>query len=262
MAIKMQAARFELKYIINEEKMKGIRRYLKGRLTIDEHDDPDNPQGYTVCSLYCDSPTFKLYDQTFQGHKNRFKLRIRFYDNNPNGPAFLEIKRRETDIIRKKRTAVTKRGALQILKGAYPSPSMLYPKGGNLDALNRFCNLARSLDARGAAYIVYTREAYVSPDSDHVRVTFDRDLYGGFYYPGEELYCPADGVRPTVGGIVLELKFTDRFPTWMHELVQIFQLERTSVPKYCLCVESMELLRTGLPTRPSTAIQMRAAKAI
>jgi hypothetical protein len=123
---------------------------------------------------------------------------------------------------------------------------MLYRKGGNLDALNRFCNLSKSIDARGAAYVVYTREAYVSPDSDQVRVTFDRDLYGGLYYPGEELYVPADGIRPEKG-IVLELKFTDRFPTWMHELVQIFQLERTSYPKYCYCVEELGLLNSGLP---------------
>jgi hypothetical protein len=32
--------------------------------------------------------------------------------------------------------------------------------------------------------------------------------------------------------VVLELKFTGRFPNWMHELVQVFGLEPCSAAKY------------------------------
>ena len=53
----------------------------------------------TITSLYLDSSALHLYRQTVQGIKNRFKLRIRFYDDNPGNPAFLEIKRRVTDVI-------------------------------------------------------------------------------------------------------------------------------------------------------------------
>ena len=66
------------------------------------------PQGnsYRICSLYIDSPQLFLYNQTVLGEKNRFKLRIRFYDDDPAHPAFLEIKRRVTDVILKE----TRRG--------------------------------------------------------------------------------------------------------------------------------------------------------
>ncbi len=137
----LQARRFEMKYLITESSADAIRDYLRGPLTLDEHDDPNNPQGYAVCSLYLDSPQLTLYDQTIKGHKNRFKLRIRFYDNDPDGPAFLEIKRRENEVIRKQRATVTRDAALRILKGAWPSPSMLYKRGREMEALEQFCNL-------------------------------------------------------------------------------------------------------------------------
>ncbi len=247
MAIRMQAARFEMKYLVNDAQVEGIRRYLRGRLVLDENNDPNDLSGYTVCSLYLDGPRFQLYNQTMQGSKNRFKLRIRLYDNNPDAPAFLEIKRRETDIIKKKRAAIKKKAALQILQGAHPSTTMLFKKNGDMDALDRFCRLTRNIDADGAAYVVYKREAYVSPGSDHIRVTFDRELYGGYYRTGSELMVPETGVYPKWSGCVLEMKFTDRFPDWMHEVAQIFSLQRTSVPKYVMCVDALGVLEGGGP---------------
>ena len=50
------------------------------------------PEGYHVHSLYLDSPAYELYHETTEGVKNRFKLRMRFYDDSPEAPVFLEIK--------------------------------------------------------------------------------------------------------------------------------------------------------------------------
>lgn len=247
MAIRMQAARFEMKYLVDSFQVEGIRRYLRGRLVLDENNDPNDLTGYTVCSLYLDGPKFQLYNQTMQGQKNRFKLRIRLYDNNPDAPAFLEIKRRETDIIKKKRAAIKKKAALQIMQGAHPSPTMLFKKNGDMDSLDRFCRLTRNIDAGGAVYVTYKREAYVSPGSDHVRVTFDRELFGGYYRTGSELMVPESGVAPRWSGCVLEMKFTDRFPDWMNEVAQIFGLQRISVPKYVMCVDALGILEGGAP---------------
>ena len=251
MSQKMQSRRFEFKYVISESVANAVREYLRGHLTLDEHDDPDNPLGYVGCSLYLDNPQLTLYTQTLHGHKNRFKLRIRFYDDNDEGPAFLEVKRRENFVIRKKRATVTREAALQIIKGAWASPSMLYKPGVGLDALESFCNLSKSINADGCAYVLYRREAYVCPASDQYRVTFDRGLVGGTYSPGSKLQIPVTGSAPEVGGVVLELKFTDRFPEWMHDLTETFNLQRTSVPKYCLCVESLNISRQGWVRKPT-----------
>lgn len=70
-------------------------------------------------------------------------------------------------------------------------------------------------------------------------MTFDRQLLAGRYRQGDALEWPTDGLRPDVGGVILELKFTDRFPDWMREMVQAFNLQRTSVPKYIHCVNEI-----------------------
>lgn len=130
-----------------------------------------------------------------------------------------------------------------VLAGYPASPSYLFgnkaPSTKTLDALDEFCLLRDRIGAAGCTYVYYHRQAYVSPDSNSVRVTFDRQLEGGIYVPGTDLAIPRDSARPKLEGVVLELKFTDRFPMWMEQLCEDFNLKRTSVPKYVQCVDAL-----------------------
>lgn len=238
----LQASRFELKYIVDERTAAGVADFVQNHLEPDKFARPEEGNSYPLTSLYMDSPSLLLYGQTLQGMKNRFKLRVRFYDNDQNKPAFMEIKRRVTDVICKERAMVTKEGVFKMLQGEGPSRSFLTKDDGSPLAtkpLLNFCNLWDSIGAYGCVYVSYTREAYVSPNSNAVRVTFDRQLFGTPYERGTPLHYPATGAYPSVGGVILELKFTDRFPAWMHDLVQIFNLQRTSVPKYIHCINTL-----------------------
>ncbi|HYW79741.1 MAG TPA: polyphosphate polymerase domain-containing protein [Thermoguttaceae bacterium] len=241
----LQASRFELKYIVDERCAAGVRDFVRSYLEPDEFADPDNGNSYRISSLYLDNSELFLYRQTLVGEKNRFKLRIRFYDDNPNGPAFLEIKRRVTDVILKEREKVTREGVLHLLSGKSPDPSWVMAKTGDPSAgkaLLNFRNLSDDLQAAGAIYVSYQREAYVSPNSNSIRVTFDRQLLGSPYEQGSMLSLPSEGARPRIGNgdnVILELKFTDRFPMWMRELALAFNLNRTSVPKYVHCIDTM-----------------------
>jgi hypothetical protein len=241
---RLQASRFELKYVIDEECALGVRSFVSSHLDADEHTKLTENNSYAVNSLYLDSPDLTLFRQTACGVKNRFKLRIRFYDGNADHPAFLEIKRRVTDVICKERAAITREGAACLVDGGLPDSSCLVgtngdPKSGS--ALQNFCGLYESIGARACIYVSYMREAYVSPDSDQVRVTFDRELRGAPFERAAGFVPPEAGTMPDVGGVILELKFTDRFPAWMRELAQAFNLQRRSVPKYNMCIEAMGL---------------------
>jgi SPX domain protein involved in polyphosphate accumulation len=248
----LQTSRYELKYIINEERAAGIRDFVRPYLVTDAYADPNNGNAYPVHSLYMDSAGLVLFRQTLQGLKNRFKLRIRFYDGNPDSPVFLEIKSRTTDVIRKQRAALTREGVREFLDGFRPSPSHLITGNGSakaLSALNEFVNLRDAIRAIPAVYVSYTREAYVSPESNRIRVTFDRELSGAAFDPETAFHLPTSSARPKIGGVILELKFTDRFPNWMHEMVGAFCLHRTSMPKYIECIRSMGVVavrRDGL----------------
>ena len=108
-----------------------------------------------------------------------------------------------------------------------------------LDALRNFCELRDRIRATGSVFVSYQRHAYMVPNSDKVRVTFDRELESRPYRDGGGLAMPAKGRKPQVGGVVFELKFTDQFPAWMRELVWAFNLQRVSVPKYVKCLSVM-----------------------
>jgi len=237
----MQASRFELKYIIDEKRAQAISDYVLSYLVPDEH-SAGTDVGYPVWSLYLDTPTLTLYRQTIQGLKNRFKLRIRFYNDDPDGPAFLEIKRRVTDVICKERAGLTRDAVEYLLAGNRPDASMLFKESNSaIGALQNFTRLRDITGAVGMTYVSYMREAYVSPNSNSVRVTFDRQLRGNAYKQGERLGTQPAGVSPDMGGVILELKFTDRFPAWMHDIARTFNLQRGSAAKYCECVESLGL---------------------
>ena len=241
----MQASRFELKYVIDERRAGGIRDFVRGYLEPDEYADPAKGNSYRISSLYMDSPKLALYNQTVAGEKNRFKLRIRFYDNDPTHPAFLEIKRRVTDVILKERAAVTREGVLKLLAGCPLDASWLAKKNGDAKAgkaLLNFRSLCDSISAVGVIYVSYQREAYVTRENNSIRVTFDRQLLAGPYVQGTGLSWPTDGARPEIGNgdrVILEVKFTDRFPAWMHDMAQAFDLQRRSAPKYVYCIDTM-----------------------
>jgi hypothetical protein len=116
----LQANRFELKYIISEECAAGIRDFVRSYLVPDEF-NPAAGGGYQVNSVYLDSPALTLCNATVQGHKNRFKLRIRFYDDAPSSSVFFEIKRRVNDAILKERARVHRHAVARLLSGHWPA---------------------------------------------------------------------------------------------------------------------------------------------
>ncbi len=75
---KLQASRFEFKYVIDEGLAIRVRHFLGTNLEPDEHTQLSADNSYPVHSLYLDSPDLALFKQTAHGIKNRFKLRIRF----------------------------------------------------------------------------------------------------------------------------------------------------------------------------------------
>ncbi|HEX2474153.1 MAG TPA: VTC domain-containing protein, partial [Lacipirellulaceae bacterium] len=93
--------RYERKFVVPEHAADAIRHFVEAYLPLDEHMLPGEQLGYRVCSLYLDTPSYALYRQSCDGIKNRYKLRVRFYDTNEDGPAFLEIKQRTTETVHK-----------------------------------------------------------------------------------------------------------------------------------------------------------------
>jgi len=231
---RMQAQRFERKYFISGPQVAPLREFISGYLELDEFSQGREDHSYPVHSLYLDSAELLTYWATVHCEKKRFKLRVRYYDDKPESPLFFEIKRRENECILKQRGMVHRSAGALLLAGQLPAPEFLVSdKPQHLAALQRFCYLMQRLNAGPLVHVAYLREAWVSPHGNSVRVTIDRAVRGE---PRREAVFRTEmnhPVFPFGKQLVLELKFTDRFPDWFADLVRHFNLLQTGAPKYC-----------------------------
>ena len=86
----LQLQRFELKYVVPESTALKVRDFVRSYLIIDEYGDGQPDFSYPVHSLYLDSDLLTIYWGTINGNKNRFKLRLRFYEDAPRAPVFFD----------------------------------------------------------------------------------------------------------------------------------------------------------------------------
>src|SRR5512146_1969188 len=108
---RMQRQRFELKYLLDESTALNQREYFQTYLEFDEASVGKPNFSYRVNSLYLDSDKLYTFWDWVNSNRNRFKLRMRFYDSRPETPVFLEIKRRVHGCILKQRCAIAKEAA-------------------------------------------------------------------------------------------------------------------------------------------------------
>src|SRR5882672_12799942 len=114
---RMQQSRFELKYLIPEDTALKVRDFVRCYLDFDEYSVGKPNYSYPVHSLYLDSDDLKLYWDTINGDKNRFKLRLRYYSTNADTPVFFEIKRRMNNCILKQRGGIPQDSINHLLSG-------------------------------------------------------------------------------------------------------------------------------------------------
>ena len=230
---RLQPQRQELKYLIKEDLVPYLREFVASYLELDDFSVGKPNNSYQIHSVYFDSDLLFCHRATVNGDKNRFKLRFRYYDGAPDAPVFCEIKQRVDNCILKKRCAVRRESVPLIVAGQIPTMDQLITREArHLAALHRFNELMLWLNARPRLHNHYQREAWVSPHDNSIRVTLDRQVRVEPYF-GDQAVIPM--VRPNAGYsefVILELKFTGRFPNWFNMLVSRFHLMRAAAMKY------------------------------
>lgn len=230
---KMQLQRWELKYVIPEELALSVRDFVSSYLEIDEYGAGRPNLSYTIHNLYLDSDQLAIYWGTINGDKNRYKLRLRFYEDNAHAPIFFEIKRRMNDAIIKQRGGVKRPAVDAVLQGHLPAPTELVSGDPRqLVAVQRFVELMMQHQAKPKAHVTYLREAWISPQDNSVRVTMDREVYIAPEFVTRFSETMDNPTRVFGDLVILELKFTGRFPGWFKELVRVYGLRQGSASKY------------------------------
>ncbi len=239
-------SRFELKYLIPSSDVPALRRYIAPFVHPDPYAAVRPDHTYEISSLYLDTPDLLLCHMTHQGIKNRFKLRIRCYCDDPAAPVFFEVKRRVNKTISKRRARMSRAEACRALTAVFahdgPGVAATSPEAQD------FLGLVAALEARPVCRVRYRREAYEATSGAPLRITFD---YAVEHLKTDafELSMNGPGWRSSgIEPVILEVKYTNAFAPWLGDFVQRFDLAPLSVAKYVLSVERL------LPRRASTPL--------
>lgn len=233
--------RYELKYHITESMAAAIARYISSYLQVDRYCKLQRRGDYPIVSLYLDSVDMQLCMESLRGHKNRVKLRVRSYTDEPEYPRFFEIKRRLNAVIMKGRARVMDQDVPSLLAGL-PLPPQKFK--ADVETINQFQLYINSIRARPTVLVRYMRQAFEGDSNNRVRVTFDRELaYKITNRPEVRLGGPGWQRNPfNINGVILEIKFTGHFPMWLSEMAKYFNLRQRSISKYASSIaDSCEL---------------------
>lgn len=230
--------RYELKFIIPNELVSSLVKYVSTYCKMDTHSKKYNDGFYPINSLYLDTYNYKFLKKKLSNVSNRYNIRIRSYGDTPKPPYFFEVKQRNSIFMYKNRTMINKKNWNSLFDN-FSSDYIFNQKEINDPNMKLFLMNVFLNNAAPKILIRYKRLAYISDINEYARVTFDRDLcykleneyifdinesnmvyFGGFY--------------PTAvnGNTILELKCRNDIPIWMMDMIRIFNLTRNAFSKY------------------------------
>jgi hypothetical protein len=232
--------RYERKYLLPDRIAVAVRDALRPHLDMDSHTPAGQVRGYQVYSLYFDNSGLDLYLHTRRRLPNRFKLRVRFYDRDAQGAAYVEVKEKSGGMVHKRRYRADKSLVDAMVRDpACEAIEHALGNGARGTALEEFCRRAREIGAGPKLFLQYEREAYNSKEAPHVRVTFDRRIKTMPSNTAAGLAMPTLGTN--IGGlnVLLEIKYAGEAPEWLTKVVTDFRLRRASFSKFA---ESVDVL--------------------
>ena len=232
--------RSEYKYLVPNEVLPELRARIAPFVHLDRHGQGFEERGYTVRSIYLDTPSLRYYHEKEAGINVRRKLRVRGYnDCKDTGWVFLEIKRKVGDKVKKNRAPVFFRDLTPLFATGdverYIQTSGHFPRA--YDDAQRFFYHVYRYNLRPTHLTVYEREAFLGRFDATLRVTFDRNLRGGFYPSLGDIYREAGSRYVFPGHFIVEVKYNTRFPAWLRPILGRYSLRRRALSKYCRCAE-------------------------
>ncbi len=218
--------RYEIKYLVPTREVPGLRAALGEYVEADRHGDPE--WGYSVYSVYWDSPTFIHFWEKVEGLKVRRKIRVRRYVGSDD--VYLEVKQRVDRTQQKRRLRLSAADAREQLL----SSSGMAAADPVLQEVWLLCQRHR-LAPRCA--IRYRRRAFLGRYEPTLRVNFDNRIQ--YRMTGFDLVTPFDAGRAVIDPrtTVMEVKFTGRVPLWLTKTIGRLGLPMVRMSKYCSAVD-------------------------
>lgn len=226
----MNTLRYELKYEISAAVLPLLRCRLRAVMQQDRH---CGPSGYHIRSLYFDDPDRSAYLDKIDGHPERSKLRLRYYNLDPSY-IVLENKEKLGNLTRKTGQIVSLPTAAALAAG---TPALCTEKSGPV--LDTYFSRGGAAGLRPAVMVDYRRTAFVYSVSN-VRITLDEDICSGLYH--KDLFDTQCVRIPVLdpGRAVLEVKFDRFLPTHLSAALADIPMVRLAISKYVKCLDVLD----------------------
>lgn len=240
---KPEGGRWELKYLLPVSAREELFRVAGASIQPDPHGQvlPElGTRGYSVHSIYFDTPSLTDYTERLECRNVRVRLRIRTYGKpGDKAPVYLEDKRKFDKWVMKQRVKVG--DADTWIASGDPKPWVTYGNqvtGKKALVVRHFLRRVEEEGRIPVSTVHYVRETFVDrdPTDSEVRLTMDHYVSSttnpgpvGFYTPADQLLVPE-------GYMVLELKFNQTQPGWMRKLVRALHLQCEPISKFGLSV--------------------------
>jgi hypothetical protein len=232
--------RLEYKYLIPVSKFEQIKREMLPYLKLDEYADQKDKKEYTVRSIYFDNPKWQYYIDKIEGLKVRKKLRVRGYnDSFGESIIFLEIKRKNQGFISKNRSPLLYSDLTKILETGNTKEYILNSgsNGRSLHDAEKFLFHYTNNHLSPTILITYEREPFFCKFDKKLRITFDKNLRF-LSFPGYDDLFEEDHLQKVLTNkVIIEIKFTCSFPSWLQNILTRYNLQRRPVSKYTICID-------------------------
>lgn len=206
--------------MLNTAQYETVLRLLDGRMRPDEYGRS------LVCSLYYDTPDFRLIRTSMQKPRYKEKLRLRTYGvPTADTLAFAEIKKKYKGIVYKRRVMLPYSDAMSWLSGERGAPD-----GGQI---SREIDYMKGYYApiSPACVLCYDRVAYYSDQDEGLRVTFDENIR--YRFTDLDLTLGDSGEYLThEGQYMMEIKIPGGMPLWLARGLSEARIFPTSYSKY------------------------------
>lgn len=218
--------RYEKKYLLNEAQYQKMRALLQERMIPDRYNR--DGKKYTISNIYFDTKEDHLISRSLEKPEYKEKLRLRSYGPvKEDDSVFLEIKKKNLDLVNKRRTVLTlKEAKAYLLEGKWPENGSSNPQ-----ILHEIDYLVHQEHVEPKVYLAYDRLAYFSPESTGMRVTIDSGIRArrtDVRLSGEDY----GELLLEEGRYLMEVKVIDSIPLWFTKALSEEGIYSVSFSKY------------------------------
>lgn len=218
--------RHEFKYAVSAAELALIKNRIHHLIPLDRHVGATG--SYTIRSLYFDDYEDRCFYENENGTDPREKFRIRIY-NHSSERITLECKRKERGKTLKTSCPLTEEQTRMLMEG-----KVLPDIPGQPQVLRKLSLQMLTRKMRPVVIVEYERVPYVYKNGN-VRITLDMNVSSSTNV--DQFLEETIHKRPIMpkDQHLLEVKFDEYLPDFIHHNLQLHSLRQTAYSKYYLC---------------------------